>query len=586
MAELGVAPGIIPAEAQIEIDGQDQPALASGLLSALVLETTEGLYRCEAHFGNWGAHDGQTDYMYFDRRVLDFGKPIALVVGADEGRGEIFRGRISSMEGQFRQEQPPAIVVLAEDRAMDLRMVRRTRAFEDMSDADVFNRIAGEHGLRAAIDISGPTHKVIAQVNQSDLAFVRERARRVDAEVWLEDRTLHVQPRTRRSAGGELVLEFGHGLLEFIVAADLAHQHTSLVVSGWDVQAKERISYEAGDAALGSELDGGKSGASVLSSSFGQRVDRIVQQVPLTSAEAQAIAEASFRAQARRFVCGTGLARGDARLRVGARVTLRGLGLLCRRGAPPLWAAGGWWLHHRVYRRAGRTGEHMMQAVLSLLDSFAPLHAQTGHGGRLYGVYAALVTDGQDPEGLGRVRLRLPWTTDPNGDSYEVWARIATLMAGSGRGTWFIPEPNDEVLVAFEAGDPHRPYVIGGLWNGVDNPPEQMRANNPIRSITSRSGIVITFDDTDSGVTLTLETPGGQQIVCADTPPSIQISDESGNSVKMETSGVTITTPAKLSISASTIEVSAGMVTVNAGMSRFSGVVQSDTNITNSTISA
>jgi uncharacterized protein involved in type VI secretion and phage assembly len=219
-------------------------------------------------------------------------------------------------------------------------------------------------------------------------------------------------------------------------------------------------------------------------------------------------------------------------------------------------------------------------------DLFTPVLPASGHGGRLFGVYTAIVTDVQDPEGMGRVRIRLPWTTDQGGDLYETWARLATLMAGNDRGTWFVPEPDDEVLVAFEAGDPRRPYVVGALWNGQDAAPETMQAGNPIRSITSRSGIVITFDDTPGAVKLTLETPGGQTITCTDTPPAIQVEDSTGNSVKLEASGISITAASKITLTAGTVEVSAGMVTVNAGMSTFSGVVQSSTNITNSTISA
>jgi uncharacterized protein involved in type VI secretion and phage assembly len=219
-------------------------------------------------------------------------------------------------------------------------------------------------------------------------------------------------------------------------------------------------------------------------------------------------------------------------------------------------------------------------------DPFTPVLPASGHGGRLYGVYAAIVTDVDDPEGMGRVRLRLPWTTDQDGDLYETWARVATLMAGNDRGTWFIPEPDDEVLVAFEAGDPRRPYVVGALWNGQDAPPETMQSGNPIRSITSRSGIVITFDDTPGGVQLTLETPGGQKITCSDVPPAIQVEDSSGNSVKLEVSGISITAASRIKLTAGTVEVSAGLVKVDAGMSQFSGVVQSSTNITNSTISA
>jgi uncharacterized protein involved in type VI secretion and phage assembly len=208
-----------------------------------------------------------------------------------------------------------------------------------------------------------------------------------------------------------------------------------------------------------------------------------------------------------------------------------------------------------------------------------------GRSGPFFGVYPAEVVDVQDPEGMGRVRVRLPWLQDSGGDNYESWARVATLMAGNNRGSWFVPEPDDEVLVAFQAGDPRYPFVVGALWNGVDAPPETMDSNNNIRSITSRSGIKVTFDDTDGQVAFTIETPGGQMIKCEDAPASITINDANGNTIKMEASGVNITTSATFSVSASMVDITASMVNVNAGMSTFSGVVKSDTNITNATIS-
>lgn len=217
---------------------------------------------------------------------------------------------------------------------------------------------------------------------------------------------------------------------------------------------------------------------------------------------------------------------------------------------------------------------------------FLPPQLLTGQGGHFYGVYVGLVTDVQDPDGIGRVRVRLPWTTDADGDLYETWARVATMMAGSNRGTWFIPEPDDEVLIAFQGGDPRHPIVMGAMWNGSDSPPQQMDNDNNIRSITSRSGIVVTFDDSDGDVKFTVDTPGGQQISCVDTPASIEISDSNGNSIKMDPSGITLDTSATVTINATMLNVSAGLVTVDAGMSKFSGVVQSDTNITNTTISS
>jgi uncharacterized protein involved in type VI secretion and phage assembly len=211
-----------------------------------------------------------------------------------------------------------------------------------------------------------------------------------------------------------------------------------------------------------------------------------------------------------------------------------------------------------------------------------------GLGGHWYGVFPAIVKDIKDPDGQGRVKIALPWSPDTAGASYEVWARLATFMAGNNRGSWFIPDVDDEVLVAFEGGDARRPYVIGSLWNGRDTPPESMdgAGHNNLKVLRSRNGVKITLDDQNGQEKFIVETPGGQQITLKDGPGSIVAEDSNGNSIKMETAGVTVTASAKVTINASTVEVSAGMVTVSAGMSRFSGVVQCDTLISNSVVSA
>jgi uncharacterized protein involved in type VI secretion and phage assembly len=211
-----------------------------------------------------------------------------------------------------------------------------------------------------------------------------------------------------------------------------------------------------------------------------------------------------------------------------------------------------------------------------------------GLGGSWFGAYPAIVTDIKDPDSQGRVMVRLPWAADTGGARYEVWARLATLMGGNNRGSWFIPDVEDEVLVVFEGGDPRRPYVIGVLWNGRDTPPESMdgSGSNNRKVLRSRNGVKVTLDDQSGQEKLILETPGGQRVTLKDGPGVIEIVDSNGNSVKLQTSGITVNSAAKVTVSASQLEVSAGMVTVNAGMSRFSGVVQADTVISNSVVSA
>jgi uncharacterized protein involved in type VI secretion and phage assembly len=211
-----------------------------------------------------------------------------------------------------------------------------------------------------------------------------------------------------------------------------------------------------------------------------------------------------------------------------------------------------------------------------------------GFGGRWYGVFPALVSDIKDPDGQGRVKVLLPWSPDTDGSRYEAWARLATMMGGANRGSWFIPDVNDEVLVTFEGGDPRRPYVIGGLWNGSDKPPDSMDGggNNYRKVLRSRNGVKITLDDTSGQEKLILETPGGQKITMKDGPGSVEVVDSNGNSIKLESAGITINASAKVTINASQVAVSAGMVTVDAGMSKFSGVVQADTVITNTIVAS
>jgi len=169
-------------------------------------------------------------------------------------------------------------------------------------------------------------------------------------------------------------------------------------------------------------------------------------------------------------------------------------------------------------------------------------------------VYEGVVVEARDPKRLGRVRVSLPAFEE------TVWARRATLAAGDRCGTWFAPAPGDEVLVAFESGDPRRPFLVGALWNAKQRPPE----SNPARSLVrTRHGTTIVFDDGAGGV---------------------EVTDSNGNAVTLAASGVTVTSASKVKVSASVIELDAGTVEVNAGVSRFSGVVQCDSLVANSVV--
>jgi uncharacterized protein len=311
----------------VTIGGRTSAEVDEALVAVQVTETVAGLARCELTLTNWGTRDGQVGFLWFDRDVIDLGHELLITIGDGERRGAVFDGVVTGLEAQYPQSAAPQLVVLAEDRLQVLRMTRRTRTFEDVTDADVIRTVVGDHGLRADVQADGPTHRIVAQVNTSDLAFVRDRARLLDADLRLDDTTLLVRSRARRDASvGSW--DRGADLREFTVTADLAHQRSAVHVSGYDPQAKEAIDAETTASAIAGELEGGESGPALVESVFGSRVERLVHLAPASRAEAQALADHALHATARRLLTATAVVEGDARARPGTRGTFRELGPL------------------------------------------------------------------------------------------------------------------------------------------------------------------------------------------------------------------------------------------------------------------
>lgn len=179
---------------------------------------------------------------------------------------------------------------------------------------------------------------------------------------------------------------------------------------------------------------------------------------------------------------------------------------------------------------------------MSLFDVLVDTQTQQKMSQKIYGVVIGIVSNIKDPKKLGRVKVNFPWLSDKD-ESY--WARIATPMAGSQRGIYFLPEINDEVLVVFEHGDVRFPYIVGALWNVKDVPPPEAKQDgkNNIRLIKSRSGHVISLDDTKGRET-------------------IEIIDKSTkNSIKLDTKANTITIKTDKDI---TLSAPKGVIKLNA----------------------
>jgi uncharacterized protein involved in type VI secretion and phage assembly len=199
----------------------------------------------------------------------------------------------------------------------------------------------------------------------------------------------------------------------------------------------------------------------------------------------------------------------------------------------------------------------------------------------------AQVVSLDDPEQRNRVQIRLLAHDGVAGQDAPLWARVVAPFAGSDRGLFFLPDVDDEVLVLFMNGDARYPLIIGGLWNGSSASPADIEnGQNKTKRLKSKNGVAITILDEDGQETLTLETPGGQTVTLKDGPGEITLEDANGNTVKLDSAGISVEAAVKVKVTAAQVEVSAGMVKVDAAMSDFSGIVKCSTLITNAVISS
>ena len=310
-----------------KVEGQVEPTLARDLVRLDVEETTAGLKTCAARFLAVGPKSGASSEQleYLDGSKLDFGKKLQVSLGPSGDERIVFTGSISGLEIRFDEGHEPEVTAFAEDALMKLRMTRRAKTYEQMSDADIAAAVANEHGLTPSTAADGPTYDVVQQWNQSDLAFLRERARLVQAELWCEDDTLNFKTRGNRSASSVTLVQ-GNQLVSIECRADLAHQRTKVTVSGYDAAQRATIEQEAGSDTVQAEVSGGQTGPSVLQRALGERVSSRVREAPLLDGEATAWANAEMLRRSRGFVTVAGTTHGTPDLVVGSRLTLQRVG--------------------------------------------------------------------------------------------------------------------------------------------------------------------------------------------------------------------------------------------------------------------
>lgn len=307
------------------VDSRTEGALARDILRLDVEEGLLGLRTMVAHLQAIGPEsDGSPETLsYLDGTVVDLGRSIEVVVGPAGGERRVFKGTISAVEVSFEKGGLPYVSVFAEDALMRLRMRERTVTYSDVSDADIVGRIADEHGLGSDAPIEGPKYPMVHQFEQSDLAFIRDRALRLDAEVWLDsDEVVHVADREQRG-GVELVLVEGNELLAVRGRVDLAHQRPEVTMRGWNDTQVVPVSSTATAAVVAAEVAGGRTGPQVVADVFPDSALSRARRDVLDTPTAKAYADAEMRRRARSFVTVDGTTSGTPDLVPGTRLDLR-----------------------------------------------------------------------------------------------------------------------------------------------------------------------------------------------------------------------------------------------------------------------
>jgi Rhs element Vgr protein len=479
------------------------------------------------------------------------GNAVEVLLGYRGQQDPVFKGIIVRHAIRARSSGASSLVLECRDPALAMSLQARSRYFSDVSDSDVISELIAAYPLQAEVAGTALTHAELVQFDSSDWDFMLCRADANGLLVNVDDGRVAVAA-PDFSQAPLLTLEWGATLLAFDAELDAAAQPTRVNGVSWDPAAQQPVEAEAADP--GVSVPGNLS-ADDLSAVLGEG-RRFQHSGRLSSDEIQAWMDARALRQRLAQVRGRVTSQGLASPRPGILIELAGLGARFN-GAVFVSGVG-----HRV-------SEGSWQTDLQLgLDprSHAAQHDVDGPlAGNLlaasHGLQIGLVTQlGEDPDGEGRILVRLPVI---DVDAEGVWARLSTLDAGDQRGSFFLPEIGDEVLVGFLNGDPRDPVVLGGLHSSAKPPPLEASDDNHEKGYVSRSGIKLLFNDDLASIHI--ETPNGNLITLSDDDGGVTISDENGNQIALSSDGIALTSAADLTLEASgDISIKGSNVTIEA----------------------
>ncbi|WP_329036544.1 VgrG-related protein [Streptomyces sp. NBC_01725] len=419
------------------------------------------------------------DRVLLEQTGLKIGSEARLLAraGGDTAPKPLLDGVVTALEVEL-DETGTFTVVRGLDESHRLFRGRRVASYQNMTLADICGQVAQRAGLKpGTVDVAGPVLEHIAQPNITDWEFVRGLAEEAGAQAYVREGQLHITRPAEASSAPDgsaradrdpLVLELGGNLLRCRAGVSAAEQVSEVEVRGWDVQAKQPLVGKA-PAGTSSTLELGVTAAEV-SAPFGEARFVVTDAAYGAQAQVDQAAKALAERIAGSFAELEAVIRGNPAVRAGSAVALNAVGAPFE-GRYTVTSSRHVFDAVRGYETWITVSGQQERSLFGLTGGGTGSGGSAGSGGsggggRCAGLVSGTVTDTQDPEGSGRVKVRFPWLSDEYASD---WARTAQ-SGGTGGGEAFIPEVGDEVLVGFEHGHLDRPFVLAGLYNGQDRP--------------------------------------------------------------------------------------------------------------------
>jgi phage protein D/phage baseplate assembly protein gpV len=485
------------------------------------------------------------------------GDEIEIQLGGIEASSptSVFSGEVVAFEPEFTHSAA-LICVRAYDKSHRLHRNRRSATFQDMTLTDVVRKLVGDNALPSGTIESTPTvHPFLQQSMETDLDFINRLAAMENCEFGFSAGKAFLQQR-RNGAGAVPTLSWKENAKSFKPRMTAAQQHDKVRVASYDPKSRKAV---VGEATEPGAIPGAAKEARDKASSFGASELLVADRIANSADEARTIAQSTLDKLASGSFEADGVMEGDPAVKAGGKLKLAGFGRFD--GEHHLSSVTHVYGHGDFRTRFAISGRNPR----TLTDVMRPKAERAWTAGLVVGI----VTNINDPESLGRVRVKFPSLGD---DIEGGWARVALVGAGKNAGMSFMPQLDDEVVVGFEHGDTRRPVVLGALHNGVDKPHAKMRGDQD-------GGSLVVYGRKDGEINLQKQlviTAKEHMVIKVDSGDyKLEASDKlevkAGSTIKLEstgemtlksTAGITLEASGPLKLKGATVDIEAS-ATVN-----------------------